>query len=97
MIHFLASTFQSRFGLSACALGNLQMKWDKRQTVGVVERGCISYSFPVKIPDKAICQHCHMLDMSAAGRAWQKRGTAGLKRPAGPARKSAAEMGTEAV
>ena len=38
-----------------------------------------------------------MLDMSAAGRAWQKRGTAGLKRPAEPARKSAAEMGEEAV
>lgn len=53
----------------------------------------ISYIFPIKIPDKAICQHCHMLDMSAAGRAWQKRGTAGLKRPAEPARKSAAEMG----
>ena len=38
-----------------------------------------------------------MLDMSAAGRAWQKRGTAGLKRPAEPARKSAAEMVEEAV
>ena len=33
-----------------------------------------------------------MLDMSAARFAWQKRGTAGLKRPVGPARKSAAEM-----
>ena len=38
-----------------------------------------------------------MLDMPAAGRAWQKRGPAGLKRPAGSARKSAAKMGTEAV
>ena len=38
-----------------------------------------------------------MLDMPAAGHAWQKRGPAGLKRPAGPARKSAAEMGEEAV
>ena len=37
-----------------------------------------------------------MLDMPAAGRAWQKRGPAGLKRPAGPARKSAAQMGGEA-
>ena len=73
------------------------MKWDKRQTVWMVERGRISYSFPIKIPDKAICQHCHMLDMSVAGFAWQKRGTAGLKRPAEPARKSAAEMGGEAV
>ena len=36
-----------------------------------------------------------MLDMPAAGRAWQKRGPAGLKRPAGPARRSAAEMREE--
>ena len=30
------------------------MKWDKRQTVGMVERGSISKTFPVKIPDKVI-------------------------------------------
>lgn len=93
MMHFLASAFQSRFGLSACAWGNLRRWREKRRTVGVVERGCVSKAFPIKIPDKAIWQHCHMLDMPAAGRAWQKRGPAGLKRPAGPARKSAAKMG----
>ena len=66
---------------------------EKRRMVGMVERRCVSKAFPIKITDKAIWQHCHMLGIPAARRAGQRRGPAGLKRPAGPARKSAAKMG----